>query len=86
MQELRQFLFNKVYRAPHVHDEFLKATKMLRELFGYCMENQSFLEREIGSFAASISLERRVCDYIASMTDRYAQNMYQRLFLPNPLV
>ncbi len=86
MQELRGFLFHQVYRAPHVHEEFLKATKMLRELFGYCMENKDFLEKEIGSFAASISQERRVCDYIASMTDRYAQNMYQRLFLPNPLV
>ncbi|MDH4321545.1 MAG: deoxyguanosinetriphosphate triphosphohydrolase [Desulfobulbaceae bacterium] len=86
MQELRQFLFHKVYRAPHVHEEFIKATKMLRELFIYCLEHKEFLEKEIGSFAASISLERRVCDYIASMTDRYAQNMYQRLFLPNPLV
>lgn len=86
MQELRLFLFNKVYRASHVHDEFIKATKMLRELFEYCLDNQAFLEKEIGSFAPSISLERRVCDYIASMTDRYAQNMYQRLFLPNPLV
>ena len=86
MQELRQFLFHKVYRSDKVHDEFIKATKMLRELFGYCMENREFLEKEIGSFAPSSSLERRVCDYIASMTDRYAQNMYQRLFLPNALV
>lgn len=86
MQELRQFLFHKVYRSAKVHDEFVKATKMLRELFVYCLENRDFLEKEIGSFAPSSSLERRVCDYIASMTDRYAQNMYQRLFLPNPLV
>ncbi|MDH5297836.1 MAG: deoxyguanosinetriphosphate triphosphohydrolase [Desulfobulbaceae bacterium] len=86
MQELRQFLFNQVYRAPQVHNEFVKATKMLRELFLYCLDHKEFLEKEIGSFAASSSKERRVCDYIASMTDRYAQNMYQRLFLPNPLV
>ena len=86
MQELRQFLFHRVYRSPRVHEEFIKATKMLRELFIYCVEHKDFLEKEIGSFATSISLERRVCDYLASMTDRYAQHMYQRLFLSNPLV
>jgi dGTPase len=86
MQQLREFLFHNVYRSPQVHNEFLKATKTLRELFGYWMENRELLEREMGSFAASYSPERRVCDFIASMTDRYAQGMYQRLFLPRPLV
>ena len=52
----------------------------------YCIENRSILEQEMGQFAASSSWERRVCDYIASMTDRYAQNMYQRLFLPRSVV
>jgi dGTPase len=86
MQLLREFLYHNVYRAPRVHAEFIKATKTLRELFGYCIENREFLEREMGSFAASFSPERRVCDFIASMTDRYAQSIYQRLFLPRPLV
>ena len=86
MQRLREFLFHNVYRSPQVHEEFIKATKTLRELFGYCLEHRDFLEREMGSFAASSSPERRVCDFIASMTDRYAQSMYQRLFLPTPLV
>jgi dGTPase len=86
MQQLREFLFHKVYRSPRVHNEFIKATKTLRELFAYCLEHRDFLEREMGSFAASSSAERRACDFIASMTDRYAQNMYQRLFLPTPLV
>jgi len=86
MQSLRNFLFHNVYRAPQVHNEFVKATKLLKELFVYCMENQDFLEEAMGNFARSFSLERRVGDFIASMTDRYAQNMYQRIFLPRPLV
>jgi dGTPase len=28
--------------------------------------------------------ERLVCDFIASMTDRYAMNLYTRLFFPSP--
>jgi dGTPase len=83
MQELRSFLFHNVYRSERVHKEFVKASKILRELFGYFMENHEVLERELGQFAMSASPERRVCDFIASMTDRYAQNMYQKIFLPS---
>ncbi len=81
MQILRTFLFHNVYRSQQVHAEFEKATKMLRELFAYFVGNKDFFEEEIGGFASSVSHIRRVCDYIASMTDRYAQNMYNRLFI-----
>jgi dGTPase len=32
------------------------------------------------------SIERVVCDVIASMTDRYALALYKRLFFPSPMV
>ncbi|MFA5905865.1 MAG: deoxyguanosinetriphosphate triphosphohydrolase, partial [Desulfobacula sp.] len=32
------------------------------------------------------SLNRSVCDIIASMTDRYALNLYSKTFFPKPLV
>ena len=82
MRLLREFLFHNVYRAPVVHNEFLKASRMLRELFLYCMDNPDFVNSEMGDFGRSVSLERRVCDFIASMTDSYARNLYQKLFLP----
>ncbi len=85
MQVLREFLFHNVYRAPQVHKEFIKASKILTELFRYCMENQDFVEEEMGGFANSISHERRVCDFIASMTDSYAQSLYQKMFMPDKL-
>jgi dGTPase len=28
------------------------------------------------------SIERRVCDYVAGMTDSYAEKVYRRLFMP----
>ena len=82
MQILRQFLFHNVYRSDQVHAEFVKASKILEELFVYLREHRDFLESEMGGFAASISPDRRVCDFIASMTDRYAQHMYHKIFLP----
>jgi len=83
MQVLRQFLFDNVYRSEPVHREFIKASKMLRELFVHFLDNPEVLRQEIGEFAFSSSPERRICDYIASMTDRFAQSIYQRLFLPS---
>jgi len=82
MHLLRSFLFNKVYRSPQVHNEFVKSRKILCDLFNYCLENQDFLEEEMGGSGAGSSPERQVCDFIASMSDRHAQNLYHRLFVP----
>jgi dGTPase len=30
--------------------------------------------------------ERIVCDFIASLTDRYALQLYEKIFFPSPLV
>lgn len=86
MQELRNFLYDHVYRSDQVHNEFIKASKIIREIFCYCMENTDFLEQRMGGFARSFSLERRVCDFIASMTDRYAIMLYREIFEPRSLV
>lgn len=82
MQTLRSFLFHNVYRSEQVHAEFLKASKILKELFCYYFNNKELFERQINGFASSSSHGRRVCDYIASMTDRFAMNLYQEIFLP----
>ena len=86
MQELRAFQYHYVYRSPQVHNEFVKASKVLRELFEYCLRHTDFLQRRIGDFARSASLERRVCDFIASMTDRYAMMLYREILEPTSVV
>jgi dGTPase len=41
--------------------------------------------REIGSpDDANVPRHVRVCDYIAGMTDRYALDLYFKLFIPSP--
>lgn len=82
MQRLREFLFHRVYRSPQVHNEFVKARKILRDIFRYCLENRDFFESEASGVPRSASVERRVCDFIASLSDRQAQNLYHRLFVP----
>ncbi|TWI66033.1 dGTPase [Desulfobotulus alkaliphilus] len=90
MVELRQFLFDNVYRSPKVHNEFVKAKKILMELFAFLMENEDALQAELRRMElpafdpAGEVREKVVCDTIASMTDRYALNLYHKIFMPFP--
>ncbi len=92
MSELRQFLYRHVYRASPVHREFLKAKKILTELFACLMNDDKLFEKELtrmglsGKNPLTESRERSVCDFIASMTDRYALALYQKIFFPEPIV
>ncbi|MBW1741493.1 MAG: deoxyguanosinetriphosphate triphosphohydrolase [Deltaproteobacteria bacterium] len=91
MATLRQFLYDNVYRSDQVHRQFIKAKKILSELYYYLLENQEVFEKELrkmemGGFSPGTTQERRVCDFVASITDRYALNLYEEIFFPTPLV
>jgi dGTPase len=78
--ELERFLYQRVYRHPQVVTGRTIAQAQLREMFrGYCNRPElmppSFSER-----AATIGVPRSVGDYLAGMTDHFAQREYQRLF------
>ena len=83
MEDLREFLFERVYEAPVVYREFSKAKKILRELYEYLLEQEGIWEKE-SIYPPGTSRHRMVCDFIAGMTDRYALALYERLFLPRP--
>lgn len=81
--ELRSFLYENVYETSTVHNDFIKAMKVLRELYDYFMENDDHWERLI-DYDEETPRHRMVCDYIAGMTDRYALDLYTDIFLPKP--
>jgi dGTPase len=84
IRELRSWLFAHVYRVECVHDDFDKASHLLRELFLYFIDNEEVFLRHAGRRRADDSLEVSVADFIAGMTDRFALSLYSRLFLPQP--
>jgi dGTPase len=90
MTELREFLYENVYRSPRVHQEFVKAKKILSELYTCCLGNKKMLQRELKAMEMETCNhlnqpnERIVCDFIASITDRYALNLYSKIFFPSP--
>jgi dGTPase len=92
MIQLRRFLYENVYRSPKVHKDFEKAKKILSELYSYFLDNTSDLEKKMTelqidqSHHNGLQKERVVCDFIASMTDRYAMNLYKKIYFPSPVV
>ena len=84
--DLRAFLWARVYENEVVHADFHKAAKILRELYAHFIEHPDAFLKVIEREALYDPLERCVCDFLAGMTDRYALNLYEKLFLPQPWV
>jgi dGTPase len=84
-RELKDFLYNNLYRHYRVTRMAVKAERTLKELFdAYCSEPM-ILPKHIQELIAERGLEHTVCDYIAGMTDRYAIEEYTKLFDPTKL-
>jgi dGTPase len=78
--QLRKYLYRNYYYHPAVHEPNLRATRMMRDLFGYFLTRP----KQIGEFSRkqirSLGLHRAVCDYIAGMTDLYLMKEHERIF------
>ena len=81
LHKLRKFLYERVYRAPQVREEFEKAYGVLESLFHYFCQHPEAIK---GWSRKEDSVERRVVDYLSGMTDRYALELYKAIFLPKP--
>lgn len=77
--ELRDFLYDQVYLNPAAREDLNKTRKIIKELFEYLLKNPG---DSVKDYPKGDSLERRVADFIAGMTDSYALAMYEKIFLP----
>ena len=76
MRLLKDFLYNKMYLHPRVHEKNEKARKVIAHLFEYFLENPEKLSAASRKRFGVDPDYRVVCDYIAGMTDRYALMKY----------
>lgn len=83
MNALRNFLFEAVYRNPIAKGEEVKAKEMLRELFTYFTAHPEKMPEFYYKNTENESVERCVCDYVSSMTDRYAIDIFKSIFIPS---
>lgn len=82
MMELREFMFEFVYRNPVAKGEEGKAQDMLRRLFEHYVDHPDELPGEFQEIRVKEGTERAVCDYIAGMTDKYAVEKFGQVFIP----
>ena len=76
---LRDFLFDRVYNVRSAQEETEKAKGVVRLLYKYFTEHEGKLPSEYRFYSDEI--EQRVVDYIAGMTDQYALRMAEELSL-----
>lgn len=81
--ELESFLHRRVYCHYRVQRMAAKGRRLLTQIFDeYCRSPQQLRTRYAERAARPGQLHITVCDYLAGMTDRYAQDEYLRLFQP----
>jgi dGTPase len=81
--ELRAFLFANVYKNPVAKGEEGKAKEMLARLFDYYVSHPEQMPPLYFRNVEAEGVKRCVCDFIAGMTDRYAIELYKKLFIPH---
>lgn len=82
MLALKDFMFDSVYTNPMAKGEEGKAQDMLRCLFEYYQKDPDRLPDDFQSIRVEEGVDRAVCDYIAGMTDPFAVDRFQELFIP----
>ncbi|MEW5870191.1 MAG: deoxyguanosinetriphosphate triphosphohydrolase [Chloroflexota bacterium] len=82
-RQLKDFLYNNLYRHHRVVRMAVKAEKIIADLFNAYRAEPTILPRHIQVQVDAFGLERTVCDYIAGMTDRFAVEEHAKLFDPS---
>lgn len=80
---LREFMFEKVYFDAWRKKEEEKCDYVMKMLFDYFMQHPGEMPLEYVQIAYRDGTERAVMDYLACMTDRYALRMFHQLFSPS---
>ncbi|MEM6375249.1 MAG: deoxyguanosinetriphosphate triphosphohydrolase [Pseudomonadota bacterium] len=83
IEDIRTFLFRRMYRAPRVNAMRQDVNLVVRDLFAMLLESPVHLPRrwqpEVRAACELADRARLVSDYIAGMTDRFALQMHERL-------
>jgi dGTPase len=79
--ELKRFLRENLYRHYKVNRMRVKASRIVRELYAAFMAEPVLLPPDYQDKSGDVGKQaRKIADYIAGMTDRYAIGEHRRLF------
>lgn len=81
-RQLKDFLYNNLYRHYRVVRMAMKAERIIQDLFQAYLGEPAILPTHVQGWMGERGLERTTCDYIAGMTDRFAIEEHVKLFDP----
>ncbi len=80
MDELRTFMFDRVYMGSQARNEHARIERVIRTLFEHYSSDVERLPD--GGGAPGADEAQRVTDYLAGMTDRYCIRVFEELTVP----
>jgi dGTPase len=86
---IKEFLWTHMYRHPHVIDVMTPCEGVVQDLFGRFLEHPEDMPVEWAQGldgTDTFARARRIADFIAGMTDRFALNEHARLFESSPVL
>lgn len=81
-EKLRSFMFERVYFTDSAKGEEEKAERMLSAMYARFISAPEDLPQTYLNLLDEYGKEQVVCDYLSSMTDRYAVYIFNNLFVP----
>ncbi len=82
LNELRDFMFERVYNLPFAKAEEEVAFNMIEAMFNYFKKSPEKLPKFYQSRLEKDDIDRVCSDYLSSMTDRYAVWTFENIFVP----
>lgn len=83
LENLRAFMFKNVYITPVSMKEEERAKRMLFGMYDYFHKNRDKLPAFYRQLCERFPLEQVICDYLSSMTDKFAIAVFDYLFVPH---
>jgi len=80
LSNLRDFLFERVYFVKESEEEIEKIRRIITTIYHRVKKAP---ESFINPYPGEDTVERRIIDFIAGMTDRYALNLFREISFPN---
>ncbi len=82
VDRLHEFMFSHVYTNPLCKGEETKAVDLIKWLYEFFTKNSDKLPESYKQILLKDGVDRAACDYIAGMSDRYAVNTFEEMFIP----
>lgn len=81
-EELRAFMFEKVYKSARIIRAEQKSERMMESLYEYFKKNSNELPLFYRSVMEKDGIDTAICDYISSMSDSVAVKVFEGIYIP----